>query len=243
MMTPPDSFKQRLLEAARRHPAPARKARSLPGPAPAALATGAMLSVYAALQAVGVLRSPGDPDGALRAAAEGLRLVLRLGTATAGRPAASGALIVAGTIALAVAATLLALPPRRSMLSPARGRLLAVAIGVPLLTGAWLLLWGTSYVDPYVRTGWRCLSLTAATAPWPLLALYRLSRRLDPLHPHLTGAALGSAAGAWGAVMAEIWCPLADGAHVLVGHVLPLVLLATAGAAFGWLMFRVRRVA
>jgi hypothetical protein len=128
------------------------------------------------------------------------------------------------------------------MLSPPRGRLLAVAIGVPLVVGAWLLLWGTTYVDPYLRVGWRCIAFTAATAPWPFLALYRASRRLDPRHPQLTGAALGSAAGAWAAVMAEIWCPLAAGPHVLVGHVLPLVLLVGVGAGIGYRMFRLRRI-
>ena len=74
------------------------------------------------------------------------------------------------------------------MLSPPRGRLLAVAIGVPVLVGAWLLLWGTTYADPFVRFGWRCLALTAATAPWPFLALHQLSRRLEPPHPQLAGA-------------------------------------------------------
>jgi hypothetical protein len=242
-MIPQDTLKHRVLEATSRHPVPAREARRLPTPAAAALAAGAMLAVYAAMQAAGVLRAPGDVGGALRAVSSGMSLVLRLGTATPGRPASTGALVVAGTVALAIAATLLALPRRRSMLSPARGRLLAVAIGVPVLTGAWLLLWGATYADPYVRTGWRCVSLVAATAPWPFLVLRRLSRRLDPRQPHLTGAALGSAAGAWGAVMAEIWCPLADGAHVLIGHVLPLALLVGAGAAVGWRMFRLRDVA
>ena len=237
-----DSLKGRVLAAAARTPVPARRPPRAPA-ATAALAAGAMLSVYAALHGVGALPVPGEPDRGLAAAWAAMARLARLGTATAGRPEATGGLVVAGTVALAVAATLLALPTRRSMLSPARGRLLAVAIGVPLLTGAWLLLWGTTYVDPFVRTGWRCLGLSGATAPWPFVALYLLSRRLDPRHPALTGAALGSAAGAWGAVMAEIWCPLADGAHVLVGHVLPLVLLVSVGAAVGYRMFRLRRVA
>ena len=238
-MMPPESLKHRLLDAASRQSVPTRSGRLLPTAAAPALAAGAMLAAYAATLAWGALWAGGD---AVRAVSSGMTLVLRLGTATTGRPAASGAWIVAGTIALAVAATLLALPSRRSMLSPPRGHLLAVAIGVPLLVGAWLLLWGTTYVDPYVRVGWRCITLTAATAPWPFLALYRASRRLDPRHPQLTGAALGSAAGAWGAVMAEIWCPLAVGPHVLVGHVLPLILLAGVGAGVGYRMFRLRRV-
>jgi hypothetical protein len=48
-------------------------------------------------------------------------------------------------------------------------------------------------------------------------------------------------AGAWAAVMVELWCPLAVQEHVLVGHVLPMLALALAGAAFGARAFRVRR--
>jgi hypothetical protein len=241
-MMPPESLKLRLLDAASRQPVPTRSGRLLPTAATTALAAGAMLAAYAATLGWDALWAGGGVADAVRTASSGMTLVLRLGTATAGRPAASGAWIVAGTIAFAAAATLLVLPSRRSMLSPPRGQLLAVAIGVPLLVGAWLLLWGATYVDPYLRVGWRCITLTAATAPWPFLALYHASRRLDPRHPQLTGAALGSAAGAWGAVMAEIWCPLSVGAHVLVGHVLPLVLLVGAGAGVGYRMFRLRRV-
>jgi len=241
-MMPPESLKHRLLEAASRRPVPARTGPALPAAAAPVLAAGAMLVAYAATLAVESLLAGDGAAGAASAVSSGMILVLRLGTATAGRPWATGAFVIAGTLALAVAATRLTLPARRSMLSPPRGQLLAVALGVPLLVGAWLLLGGTTYDDPYVRAGWRCISLTAATAPWPFLALYHASRRLDPRHPALTGAALGSAAGAWGAVMAEIWCPLAVGAHVLFGHVLPLVLLVGAGAGIGYRMFRLRRV-
>ncbi len=242
-MIPPESLKTRVLDAAGRQPVPARPHRLLPTTAVAtALAGGAILGACAAALGVAILWSGSGVAGAAREASSGMSLVLQLGAATAGRPASSGAWIVGGTIALAVAATILVLPSRRSMLSPPRGRLLAVAIGVPVLVGAWLVLWGTTYVDPFMRVGWRCLTLTAATAPWPFLALCRASRRLDPRHPRLTGAALGSAAGAWAAVMAEIWCPLAAAPHVVVGHVLPLVLLVLAGAGFGYRMFGLRRI-
>ena len=241
-MTPPESLKLRLLEAASRHPVPTRTDRRPPTAAVLALAAGATLATYAAMLGLGALWSGGGVAGAVHAVSSGVMVVLRLGTATAGRPATTGGWIFAGTLALAVAATFLAVPSPRSMLSPPRGRLLAVAIGAPLLVGAWLVLWGTTYDDPFVRVGWRCLTLTAGTAPWPFLALYRASRRLDPQHPRLTGAALGSAAGVWGAVLAESWCPLTAGHHVLVGHVLPLVLLAAVGAGIGYRMFRLRRV-
>jgi peptidoglycan/LPS O-acetylase OafA/YrhL len=127
------------------------------------------------------------------------------------------------------------------MLSPARGLLLGVAVGVPLLVGAWLVLWHGTYEDPFTRVGWRCFALTALTTPWPFAVLVSASRRVEPRHPGTTGAALGAVAGAWAAVMVELWCPLSVHAHVLVGHVLPLVVLVLAGAAFGARTFRLRR--
>jgi hypothetical protein len=159
----------------------------------------------------------------------------------AGRPPVSGAWILGGTVALALSATGLVLPSRRSMLSPPRGLLLAVAAGVPLLVGAWLVLWHGTYDDPFTRVGWRCFALTALTAPWPFGFLAYASRRSEPRHPGTAGAALGAVAGAWAAVMIELWCPLSAHAHVLVGHVLPLVALALAGSAFGAWTFRLRR--
>lgn len=214
-MTPSETMKLRILEAASAEPAAPPPAGRLRAAAPAGLAAAAMAAV---------LLLWGDLDHA------------------AARPLASGAWIIAGTVALAIAATGLALPSRRSMLSPARWRLLAVAIGVPVLLVAWMALWHTTYADPFVRVGGRCLLLTGLTAPWPFLALLRVSRRLDPRNARFGGAALGAAAGAWAAVMVELWCPLATPGHVLVGHALPIALLGAAGAAIGVRLFGIRPV-
>jgi hypothetical protein len=146
-------------------------------------------------------------------------------------------------LALALITSWSVLPGRRSMLGPDRGALLAVALGVPLFVGLWLLLWHTSYADPFERVGVKCLTLTAATAPWPFALLAYLAPRLEPRHPRLMGAALGSASGAWAAVMVELWCPLADPAHVAIGHVLPLVVLTLVAALLGGRLFAVKRVA
>jgi hypothetical protein len=123
------------------------------------------------------------------------------------------------------------------MLGRSRGRLLAVAFGVPLFVGTWLLLWHTTYADPVERVGLTCLALTSATAPWPFALLAYLSRRFEPRHPTLMGAALGSAAGAWAALMVELWCPLTDPRHVAFGHLLPLVLLTLVAAGLGGRLF------
>jgi hypothetical protein len=221
-MMPSDSLKLRVLEAVRQRPVPRRKDRL---PATVGLAALAAVAMAAVVQWAPPLF--GDPGGLVHAA---------------GRPAASGTWILAGTAALAVVSTWLVLPLRRSMLAPPRGVLLAVAIGVPLLVGAWLVLWHGTYEDPFTRTGWRCFALTALTAPWPFAALAYASRRVEPRHPGAAGAALGAVAGAWAAFMVELWCPLSVHAHVLVGHVLPLAALAAAGAAVGARTFRLRRV-
>jgi hypothetical protein len=220
-MMPPEYLKLRVLEAVRQRPMPCRADR-FPSVGLAALS---VLAMSAVLQWGPPLL--GEAGGLVHAA---------------GRPTASGAWILAGTFALAISATWLVLPSRRSMLSPARGRLLGVAIGVPLLVGAWLVLWHTTYDDPFTRSGWRCFALTTLTAPWPFATLAYASRRVDPRYPGTAGAALGAVAGAWAAVMVELWCPLAVHQHVLVGHVLPLVVIVLAGAAIGVRMLRLRRV-
>jgi hypothetical protein len=157
-----------------------------------------------------------------------------------GRPQLVTAWILAGFVALAVTGTLLTVP-RRSMLAPPAPRLLAVALGVPVVVAAWLIGWHTAYDDPFTRFGLRCFALTAAAAPWPFAALLAFMPRFDPVHPRLSGAALGAAAGAWAALLVELWCPLADPGHVLVGHALPLAALAGLGALVGGRALALRR--
>src|SRR6266852_498647 len=124
-MTTP-SLRLRVLEAARGHPVPKRPdlvSERLP-------VSAAMLLLAAGAMSL-VLWVAGGPKHA------------------AGRPLEVGAWVVGGTALLAIAATALALPPARSMLPRARGQLLAVMAGVPLLIGLWVGLWHTAYVDPF----------------------------------------------------------------------------------------------
>jgi hypothetical protein len=213
----PEGLKPKLLALVASQPSPPSTDRRLPAAGLALLAVAAMSVIVQSTE-------------------EGL-------AHAAGRPAAVGSWVVGGMVALAIATTWSVLPGRRSMLGPPRGALLAVALGVPLFVGLWLLLWHTSYADPFERFGVKCLTLTAATAPWPFALLAYLAPRFEPRHPRLMGAALGSASGAWAAVMVELWCPLADPAHVAIGHVLPLVLLTLVSALLGGRLFAVKRVA
>jgi hypothetical protein len=211
-MTLPPSLKDRVLSAARQQPSLSRH-RGLPGWLPASLAVLGMALVFAV--------------------AGGTRH-------SAGRPADVSEWIVVGFLALAITVTWLVLPPRRSMLSPATSRLVAVTVGVPVVVGAWLMGWHATYADPFSRFGLRCFALTLALAPWPFAALALAAPRTLPDRPWILGAALGSAAGAWAAVVVELWCPLADPAHVTLGHVAPLVAMVGLGALLGPRLLRAR---
>ena len=77
----------------------------------------------------------------------------------------------------------------------------------------------------------------------------RLRRRLDwairsvakPITPAATGAAFGAGAGLGSAVLVDLWCPVSYVPHLLLGHVLPIAILAAAGALIGWRVLAIRR--
>jgi hypothetical protein len=91
------------------------------------------------------------------------------------------------------------------------------------------------------RAGFKCLGLGIATGALPLFAALASWRGTDPLIPVATGAAFGAGAGLGSAVLVDLWCPVAYMPHLLLGHVLPILLLAVAGALLGWRLLRVRR--
>jgi len=83
-----------------------------------------------------------------------------------------------------------------------------------------------------LRPGLRCFSLSLLVAVGPLLCFLAI-RRSAPLRPALNGAVMGLAAGASAWVAVDVWCPVAYLPHLLIGHVLPLFVLAAAGALIG----------
>jgi hypothetical protein len=118
--------------------------------------------------------------------------------------------------------------------------LIAVTAGTPLLVFFAMLALASAtaagnqalaVVDP--RPGAKCFAMTIAAATVPLFALLFVRRRSDAVHPMAHGAALGAAFGAYAGVMVCSWCPDASPRHIALGHVVPLVALALAGAVFG----------
>jgi hypothetical protein len=88
------------------------------------------------------------------------------------------------------------------------------------------------------RPGYRCFALSAATGSILLFALLMAWRRVDPMSPAATGAAFGAGAGLGSALLIDLWCPVSYLPHLLIGHVLPIAVLAAAGAAVGRWMLR-----
>jgi hypothetical protein len=147
--------------------------------------------------------------------------------------------------ALAVAATALwfALCRGRSMLGRSRRQLLCGIALIPLGLFAWKVSCSLAFGDPMAewleRPGLRCLSLSLLVAVGPLLS-FLAARRSAPVHPALNGAAIGAASGACAWVALDLWCPVAFVPHLLLGHVLPLCVLAGTGALLGQALLSLR---
>jgi hypothetical protein len=152
------------------------------------------------------------------------------------RPVALVVATAGGALGIAATAVWLALPRGRSMLGRSRPRLLCAAALIPISLLAWKVGCSLAFGAPMVawpeRPGERCLALSLLVAAGPLLSFLAI-RRSTPVQPALNGAVMGFAAGACAWLAADLWCPVAYVPHVLLGHVLPLGVLAGAGALLG----------
>ncbi|MDB4943130.1 MAG: hypothetical protein JWP97_2664 [Labilithrix sp.] len=146
---------------------------------------------------------------------------------------------------LAIALTRVAAGPRSSPLGRPRPFLAGAALAAaPLLAVALLAaatLW-PEHVEPAVaaRSDVGCALMSLVQGALPLLVLVVPRRGSDPVHPVVTGAALGAAAGSWSAAMAYVRCPHTALEHCLVAHVVPTLVLAALGGALGWALLRQR---
>ena len=143
----------------------------------------------------------------------------------------------AGTALLAAVGLALAFGRGRSMVGRSRQVLFATLASLPFALLAWKAGVSAFYEGMSVpwpgRPGYRCLALSLAVGLTPLLAALAARRKSDPVHPGTTGAAIGAACGLAAAALVDLWCPVAHLPHLLLGHLLPIALLALAGAAAG----------
>jgi hypothetical protein len=206
---PSAELRARILDAARRSPSPPRGAR-------ASEQAFAMVCGFAVLGGVWV----------------------RLGVHPGTRPLAYIVLLVAAWTFVAVASTWGGVLRGASMLGRSAASKAVVAGLTPIALAA--LWWPLAEVWPSTLerdSGWfaiaQCLVGTGLLGIGPLLAFLYVNRRSQPVQPWLSGAALGASAGVWGAVALVIICRHASASHILLGHVLPVALMALIGAAFG----------
>jgi hypothetical protein len=164
-----------------------------------------------------------------------------------GRPMGYVVVLALAWATVAAAASWLAVSRGRSMLGRPVAHRVATAVLTPMaLLGASVLanLGWPQTMDGRGGpiAGLVCAALIIVFAFGPLLAFGALRRGSDPVGPGIGGAALGAAAGAWGALGIELHCKFATPSHVMLGHVLPVALLALAGALVGGRVLRVSAV-
>ena len=154
-----------------------------------------------------------------------------------GRPAAYVTTLIAAWALVGVVATWAAATRGRSMLGRPAGWRLGVAVGTPLAlvatSMAVALAWPAPALDVPAAVHGICFAMTVGLAVGPLVLLLVLHGATDPVRPGLTASSLAAAAGAWGAVAIALHCPVATSEHVLLGHVLPVAILAAVGIAAG----------
>jgi hypothetical protein len=167
-----------------------------------------------------------------------LGLLMVLGGFVGGeRPASYLVLSTVGWLAMALIATWGAVGRGRSMVGRPQSWLRMVAIlTMPVMT-AWVLLAGIGWPESE-RLGCPavadlgCLGFTVLLGVGPFCAFLFARRRSDPVRPRWTGAALGAASGAWGAVAMHARCICADSIHLVVAHAVPIAILG----GVGWLV-------
>ena len=205
----PDDLRKRVLEAASHEPSPNR----------------------ASVQRSTVLVSAAAVIG-------GLALFFAVGGVHLGeRSTEVVAVTAAGWVVIALAATWGAFGRGRSMLGRPVGWLLVVALATAPTFLLWFLMWTmrpeANTPLPSLGIHLACFAMTIVFSLSPLAAFAVARHGSDPVQPRATGAALGAAAGAWAGVMIDLHCPVSATAHVIFGHLAPIVFLAIAGAWLG----------
>jgi hypothetical protein len=160
------------------------------------------------------------------------------------RPPSLVALTSLGTIAIVAIAVWLLFTRGQSVV----GRPVSLLIGTTVASSLLFVVWRYGVSAHYglteswpARPGFRCLSLGVATGLPPLLAALLSWRRGRRVTPITTGAAFGAGAGLGSAFLVDLWCPVSYFPHLLLGHLLPIALLAVLGGVLGWRLLRLVR--
>jgi len=118
----------------------------------------------------------------------------------------------------------------------------AAVLAMPFALILWMHLFNGTYAEPYQAIGYRCLRYTLIISALPLATFLALRRAVEPRHPAVLGAGAGAACAAWAGALVDLWCPLTNTMHVLVGHVAPILAATALGAAIGHFTLGVRSI-
>jgi len=160
------------------------------------------------------------------------------GVVQGNRPAWYVAAIGLGWSMVAVVATWTGMVRGRSMLGhsvvaqgwAALGVAPALAV-LALFADVW---WSGARQDSVgIQAHAACFALTLLLSIGPLAACALVRRGGEPVAPRRVGAVLGALSGAWAGLAMELHCYHASVAHVMSGHVLPVLVITTTGYLLG----------
>lgn len=152
---------------------------------------------------------------------------------SAGRPLGLTFGVAGGVSAVAAIATVLTLPKPGSMLPRRMAVYALLAVLAPLAVFAATVSWNAFYTEPFARFGWRCMGLTLSTGSLLVAAIFTARRGRAVHHAGAQGAAIGAMGAIWANVLVDLWCPLTNAPHVIVGHAFPTAVLAAVGFVVG----------
>ena len=158
------------------------------------------------------------------------------------RPPSLVALTSLGTAVIAGVGMWLLFTRGRSVLGRPGLQLVAAAVASATLFVAWRYRISSAYglIESWpARPGFRCMALSIATGALPLLGALLSWRRTVPVSPIATGAAFGAGAGLGSALLVDLWCPVSYLPHLLIGHLLPIAVLALLGGVLGARILRI----
>ena len=152
-------------------------------------------------------------------------------------------LSLAGFAACGILGTILVFSRGAWGLGRSRPLLAALSVAIPLGLLLLVVVWGWDgprSLD-WALVPWsahrQCLLSSLFLGLGPFAGFMWARRNSDPVRPGTTGALRGAAAGSLAGVAMDLHCAQTQVLHLVLGHVLPVGLMALLGAAVGrWLL-------
>jgi hypothetical protein len=120
--------------------------------------------------------------------------------------------------------------------------LAAVVFASPVAMCVWASFFVGQDIGPVEAGCWRCFVEMLVTSAAPLAVFLCVHSGTEPKHPGWLGAAAGATCASWAGVATFLRCPTTTASHVLLGHALPVTMMAFVGYLLGVRTLIVRRL-